>query len=166
MATKKEIIDDAYAEIGLAGYTFDLSAEEYSYALRRLDWMAAMWDSQGIRVGYNLPASARASDLGDDAGIPDWALQGFVTNLAVTRLASMKGKTVPPQLAQVADDSYQALLTGSFEIPQMQMPRHMPIGTGNRRNTKNQQFFAPVDRITTTDDDLLQPTGNPWPDSN
>ena len=44
----------------------------------------------------------------------------------------------------------------------MQMPRHMPIGTGNRRNVKNQNFFAPTDRISTRLDDLLEPTGYPW----
>lgn len=165
MATKLELINGAYAEIGLSGYVFDLTAEELDMALGRLDRMAATWDAKGIRLGYNLPPSHDDSSTDDEAGIPDWAEDAFIANLAL-RLAPTKGKTVSAETKVAARDAYKALLIGNYEIPQMQMPRHMPIGSGNRRNTKNQQFFAPVDRVTTTHDELLQPSSNPWPDSN
>ncbi|MEZ7524011.1 packaged DNA stabilization gp4 family protein [Burkholderia vietnamiensis] len=165
MATKRELVEAAYEEIGLAGYVFDLTDEERDTALRRLDRLASQWDAKGIRLGYNLPPSADASSLDDDAGIPDWAEQAFYTNLAL-RLAPTVGKQVSQDTRIAARDGYRTLLMGNYEIPQMQMPRHMPIGTGNRRNTKNQQFFAPVDRVTTTHDATLEPSGNPWPDSN
>lgn len=165
MATKLELIEGAYEELGLAGYVFDLEPEEITTALNRLDRQAAKWDAKGIRLGYNLPSCAEESSPNDEAGIPDWAEEPFITNLAL-RLAPTVGKQVSLDTRIAARDGYKALLMGDYSIPQMQMPRQMPIGTGNRRNTKNQQFFAPVDRVTTTHDALLEPSGNPWPDSN
>lgn len=165
MTTKSDLVDAIYEEIALAGYVFDLTDEERIAALRRIDRMAARWDAMGIRIGYNLPATPGAGNLNDDAGIPDWAEDAFITNGAL-RVAPTIGKQVSQDTRIAARQSYNALLLGNYEIPQMQMPRHMPIGMGNRRNTKNQQFFAPVDRITTTHDATLEPSGNPWPDSN
>lgn len=165
MATKLELINAAYGELGLAEYVFDITPEEQTTALNRLDRMMATWDSKGIRIGYNLPSSASDSSINDDAGIPDWAEEPLIANLAL-RLAPTVGKQVALDTRKVAREGYNALLIGNYEIPQMQMPRQMPMGTGNRRNVKNQTFFAPVDRVTTTHDALLQPSGNPWPDSN
>lgn len=163
MITKGELVAAAYEEIALAGYVFDLTSEERDTALKRLERMAAAWDARGIRIGYNL-AGSQAS-LNDAAGIPDWAEEAFYTNLA-KRIAPTLGKQLSAETMRAAADGYRTLLIGNYEIPQMQMPRHMPIGLGNRRNTKNQQFFAPVDRVTTTNDAPLEPSGNPWPDSN
>lgn len=163
MATKLELIHGAYAELGLADYVFDLSPEEIDTGLHRLDRMMATWYAKGIRIGYNLPPDASSSSTNDDACIPDWAEDPAITNLAL-RIAPTIGKQVSPDTRIAARQGYNALLIGNYEIPQMQYPRHMPIGTGNRRNVKNQTFFAPVDRVTTTHDALLEPTGNPYPD--
>lgn len=165
MATKRELVEGAYEELGLAEYVFDLSDEELDTGLRRLDRMMTKWDARGIRLGYNTPPSADDSSLNDDAGIPDWAEEAVQTNLAL-RLAPTLGKVVSNDTKIAARDGYRTLLMGDYQIPQMQMPRHMPIGSGNRRNVKNQTFFAPVDRVTTTHDALLDPSGSPWPDSN
>jgi hypothetical protein len=159
MTTKLELIEDAYAEIGLANYVFDLQPEELTAALNRLDRMAAGFDARGIRLGYNLPSSAGASSTNDIAGIPDWAEDAFITNLAL-RLAPSKGKQVSPDLRTAARAGYKTLLMGDYSIPKMQMPRTMPIGSGNRRATKNQQFYTPVNRVTTTHDALLEPDGS------
>ncbi|KVD81922.1 hypothetical protein WS62_23485 [Burkholderia sp. ABCPW 14] len=163
MTTKGDLVEAAYEEIALAGYVFDLSPEERNTALLRLERMAASFDARGIRIGYNL--AGKSASLNDDAGIPDWAEEPFYTNLA-KRLAPTLGKQLSMETMRAAAAGYRTLLLGNYEIPQMQMPRHMPIGLGNRRNTKNQQFFAPVDRVTTTNDATLEPSGNPWPDSN
>ncbi|UWX75369.1 packaged DNA stabilization gp4 family protein [Burkholderia gladioli] len=164
MATKLELVEAAYGEIALAGYVFDLTPEEKQTALMRLERMAAFFDAKGIRIGYNL--LGRSADLNDDAGIPMWAEQPFYTILA-RRLASTIGKQLHPETISASEDGWRTLcMVTSQEIPQMQMPRHMPIGTGNRRNVKNQTFFAPVDRLQTTGDAFLEPSGDPWPDSN
>lgn len=164
MTTKGDLVNAAYEEIALAGYVFDLTPEERNGALMRLERMASGWDARGIRLGYNLAGSL--ATLNDVVGIPDWAEEAFYTNLA-RRVATPLGKQLHVDTIRAAADGYRTLcLVSQQSIPQMQMPRHMPIGLGNRRNTKSQQFFAPVDRVTTTTDALLEPSGDTWPDSN
>ncbi|MGF6643118.1 packaged DNA stabilization gp4 family protein [Paraburkholderia sp. GAS82] len=163
MTKKLELIHAAYAELGLAEYVFDLQPEELTTGLHRLDRMAAEWDALGIRIGYNLPASVRESNANDEACIPDWAEDPFITNLAL-RIAPTIPKQVSIDTRIAARAGYNILLIGNYEIPQMQYPRQMPIGTGNRRNVKNQTYFAPVERVTTTHDAILEPSGNPFPD--
>jgi hypothetical protein len=163
--TKKlELIHAAYAELGLANYVFDLQPEEITTALHRLDRMMAQLDAMGVRIGYNLPPSASASSSNDEACIPDWAEDPVITNLAL-RIAPTIPKAVAPDTRIAAKNGWNALLVGNYEIPEMQYPRHLPIGTGNRRNVKTQTFFAPVERTTTTHDAILEPSGNPFPDS-
>ncbi|WP_175770566.1 packaged DNA stabilization gp4 family protein [Burkholderia anthina] len=157
MSTKKHLVESAYAEIALAGYVFDLQPEELETGLRRLDWLGAEWDALGIRVGYNI-ADHDGSSLNDESGVPDWAENAYITNLAL-RLAPTLGKQVSPDTRIAAREGKRALLIGNYEIPQMQMPRHMSIGTGNRRNTKTQVFFATKQRLTTTHDAELEPGG-------
>ena len=91
--TKLDLIGAAFEEIGLAGYEFDLTADEQSSALRRMDALAALWDSLGIRVGYALPSTPGGSDINDQSGVTDNAYQAFYTNLAL-RLAPPFGKVV------------------------------------------------------------------------
>lgn len=150
MSTKQELVEDAYEELGLAGYVFDLEPEELATGLRRCDRLGAEWDAMGIRIGYNI-GGRDTSDLTDESGVPDWAENAFVTNLAVS-LASTIGKQPAPSTILAARRGLRALMLGNYEIPQMQMPRQMPIGTGNRRNTKTQVFFATKERVTTTHD--------------
>lgn len=165
MTTKGDLVNAAYEEIGLAGYVFDMQPEEIQTGVRRLERFMMMLDGRGIRLGYSAAASARDASANDESGIPDWAEDAIIPLFAL-RLAPTLGKQVHPDTQIAARRGLNTLLVGTYTIPQMQMPRHMPIGLGNRRNTKNQQFFAPVDRITTRYDDLLEPAGSPWPDSN
>lgn len=159
MTTKGDLVAAAYEEIALAGYVFDLTPEEQQGALMRLERMAAALDAKGVRIGYNLAGTS--AQLTDQVGIPDWAEEAFYTNLA-KRLSVTLGKQLLPETLAAAKDGMETLLLGSMHIPQMQQPRLMPIGTGNRHNVKNQQFFAPVDRLTTRQDDVLEPSGDPW----
>lgn len=161
MTTKGDLVNAAYEEIGLAGYVFDMQPEEIQTGVRRLERFMLMLDGRGIRLGYNAAASASAATANDDAGIPDWT-EDYIIPLFALRLAPTLGKQINPDTRLAARRGLNALLVGTYTIPTMQMPRHMPIGSGNRRNTKNQQFFAPVDRITTRYDDLLEPSGDPW----
>src|SRR5205823_3620714 len=76
MATKRALILSALGEIGLADYLFDASPEDLQDALDRLNRMAAQWDGQGIRVGFNL-----GGGLDDESGVPDSCEEAFYTNL-------------------------------------------------------------------------------------
>lgn len=165
MTTKYDLVVAAYENLGLAEYVFDLQPEEIASGVKRLDRMMADFDARGIRLGYPIAAIAAAPSPTQVISIPDWAEDPVSLQLSL-RIAPTIPKQVSMDVKKSAREGYRTLLMADYEIPQMQMPRHMPIGLGNRRNTKNQQFFAPVDRVTTVNDALLEPSGDPWPDSN
>ncbi len=151
MATKREIVELAFEELGMGVYNFDPSPDEYQAALRRLDRLAAQWDGIGIRVGYYLPATPADSDLDQNAGIPDTAVMAFASNLAIN-MASTIGKTVQPGTFKTAKDGYNALLIARGAPPQVQYQSTMPIGQGNKPLASDRQYFVPEDRLSTGDD--------------
>lgn len=81
--TKRDIIGQAFDEIGLAGYVFDLQPQQIESALRRLDAMMATWNGKGVRLGYPLPTSAGDSDVDQEINVPDVAIEAMTLNLAV-----------------------------------------------------------------------------------
>lgn len=75
--TKRQLITQAFEEIGLAAYVFDLTPEQLQSALRRMDAMVAGWNSNGVRIGYPLPSSPDSSNIDADSGVPDFATRPF-----------------------------------------------------------------------------------------
>lgn len=129
MTTKRQLIEAAHVEIGLADYVFDIPAEQLQIALRRLDAMMAEWNGMGLRLGYALPSSYTAGDLDAESGIPDRAWEAVVANLAM-RLAPSFGKQVMPETKSAADRSLNMLL-GKVLPPEQQLGR-IPAGAGNK----------------------------------
>lgn len=142
--TKEQLIDEAFAELRLAGYTFDIEPEEKLTALRRMDTMMATWEAKGIRVGYPLPSSPDDSNLSDDSGLPDAAVEAVFLNLA-KRLAPGFGKQLSVGTLQAARDGYDTLLWAAARPPQQQLPSTLARGAGNRpwRNAVSPFFLAP-----------------------
>ena len=92
--TKRDIIRQAYSEIGKADYEFDLNPEDLQSALRQLDAMMAVWSgTQGIRIGYS--GGDGRGELDVNAEVPMWAVEALYYNLAL-RLAPSFGKTPSP----------------------------------------------------------------------
>ena len=79
--TKRQFVTQAFEEIGLASYVFDLTPEQLQSALRRLDTMIAAWNALGIRLGYPLPSSPQDSDLDEPTLVPDWANEAIITSI-------------------------------------------------------------------------------------
>lgn len=129
--TKKQLISEAYGELSLQGYEFDISPEEQLTALRRLDTMMATWDAKGIRLGYSFPSSPDDSDPDSDSGIPDTAVETVYLNLA-KRLAPGLGKTLSPETKRAAEEGYSALIAAAAMPRQQQLPNTLPRGAGNR----------------------------------
>lgn len=156
--TKLDIVRQAFDMIGLASYTYDLQSEQMESALRQLDAMVANWNLKGIRLGYPLPASVSTSDINDDTNVSDMALEALYQNLAL-RIASSIGKQVMPELKQYAFLAYQNLLSMSAKQPyEMQMPRTMPRGSGNKpwRYEGDEFVDGPVDPLLAGDDDIIE----------
>ena len=144
--TKKQLIDEAFGELALQGYEFDISAEEQQTALRRLDTMMATWEAKGIRVGYAFPSSPDDSDIDADSGLPDAAIETTYLNLAI-RIAAGFGKQLPSDTRRNAREGYDALLWKAAQPIEQQQPSTMPRGAGNRiwRNSERPYFPAPDD---------------------
>ena len=155
--TKRELITQAYAEIGLASYTFDLSADQQEHALKRMNTMMASWNIKGIRLGYPIPTTATGDDLDDDSGLPDYALEPVYTNLAV-RLAAGLGKQVPQETALTAKDSFNTLMSLAAMPIEKDLPTTMPRGAGNKpwRNQDSQYISPPEQRILTGEDGEIE----------
>ena len=137
--TKRELISQAFEELGLAAYVFDLTPEQWLSALRRMDAMVGGWNANGVRIAYPLSTSPQTSDLDQDSGIPDYAFEALFLGLAV-RLAPSYGKTVSPQSAMFADMAYSNMANQvAIPTPERQLPHTMPRGAGTKpwRNFNN-----------------------------
>lgn len=130
--TKREIVTNAFEEVGLASYAFDLQPEQLQAGLRRLDNMMATWNSRGLRLGYPLADSPSGSDLDQDSNVTDEAIEAIVGNLAI-RLAPMLGKTPSPDTKATARSAYMALLSRRTETLEMVNDASaIPAGAGNK----------------------------------
>ena len=141
--TKRQFVEQAFEEIGLAAYVYDLTPEQLQSALYRLDSMLATWNSKGIRIGWALPSSPQSSDLGMDTLVTDIASEAIYTNLA-TRIAPSFGKVLSVDTIRNANLSYNALIAHAMTQPvQLQYPGTLPSGSGNKPWRGNTPFVAP-----------------------
>lgn len=155
--TKRDIINMAFEEIGLAAYVFDLQPQQLDGALRRLDVMMATWNGKGIRLGYPLPSSPGSSDLDQDIEVSDAALEAMALNLAV-RIAPGYGKTVSPDTKASAKNAYNQIIAQSAKPIEMQLDNmSIPSGAGNKgwRYDNDPFLRKPVDPLTAGPDSIL-----------
>ena len=71
--TKRQFVLQAFEEIGLASYVYDLTPEQLNSALFKLDAMMGTWNGKGIRIGYPTPGDPESSDLDAQTNVPDSA---------------------------------------------------------------------------------------------
>ena len=157
--TKRQIVDAAFAELALAGYVFDITPEEQLSAVGRLDMMMALWGKIGQRLGYAGTANPESSDPDQDSGLPDWAIEAAVLNLAV-RLAPGFGKSLSRATVGLANEAKNYVFAQCASIPQMQPMGNLPIGAGFKNRWRPAPFAnQPADRLTTGRDGLLELNG-------
>ncbi|MCA3151814.1 MAG: hypothetical protein ING77_11610 [Rhodocyclaceae bacterium] len=143
--TKRQIVEQAFEELALAGYVFDLTPEELQSGLRRLDTMMATWEGKGVRVGYPIPSNPDESDLDQSSGLPDKAVEAVYLNLAI-RLAASFGKVLGPDTKRSAREGYDTLLWAAAQPIEQQQPDTLARGAGNKPwRTNNQPFFPRPD---------------------
>lgn len=133
--TKRELIMQAFEEIGLAQYAYDINPEQLMSALRRLDAMVANWSAIGVTLGYPMPPRPNESNLDDDSGVPSAANEAVYLNLAL-RIAPVFGKVPSEQTKQFADIALKNLMAKLADpLPRTNLPEDMPVGAGYKRNT-------------------------------
>lgn len=129
--TKREIITQAFEELGLAAYAFDLKPEEMQSAMVKLDTMMADWTARGIVFDpvYPNPAGPTDGDLDDETNAPIDANAPMFNNLALL-LGPPFGKTPRPETMKMAASGF-SLLMGKVVVPAIQMTG-MIRGAGNK----------------------------------
>lgn len=129
--TKRQLIEQAFNEIGLAGYVFDLSPDQLQTAARQLDSMMLTWDAKGIRLGYPFALNPQNIDIDQDTFIPTAAYEAVYLNLGL-RIGPGFGKAVPAETRVNAKMAYDAILSIAAMPREQQMPGTMPAGAGNK----------------------------------
>jgi hypothetical protein len=154
--TKRQFVTQAFEEIGLAAYVFDLNPEQLQSGLRRLDSMMATWNAKGIRLGYPLPSSPQDSDLDEQTNVPDASNEAIYLNLAL-RIAPSFGKTPSVDTKATAKAAYDNLLSLAAMPMEMQLPGTLPVGAGNKPWNIDQPFVnPPVDPLLAGQDGEIQ----------
>jgi hypothetical protein len=114
MPTKRQVVVEAYEELGKASYEFDLNPDMLQSGLRRLDGMMAEWGgTMGVRVGYSGGAGEGSIDA--DTQVPDWAFRALYLNLALS-LAPTFGKTVAPETMRAAKAAIDAVMARTVPV--------------------------------------------------
>lgn len=146
--TKRDYILQAFEEIGLGSYAFDLTPDQWQAALRRLNGLMATWNAKGIRLGFPLPSAPNADDLDAEATVPDRAGEAIVLQLAI-RIAPSYGKTVSMETKVAAREAYNAMLAHYTQPIEMAFSGTLPTGAGNKPMNIDRPFFdQPVSPLT------------------
>lgn len=155
--TKRQFVTQAFEEIGLAAYVFDLTPEQMQSALRRLDSMMASWNAKGIRLGYPTPTDPQNSDLDEQTNVPDSSNEAVYLNLAI-RLAPGFGKTPSPETKSSAKAAYDTLMSLAAMPVEQQLPGTMPAGAGNKpwRVYDDPFLRKPVDPLLAGEDGTIE----------
>jgi hypothetical protein len=116
-----------------------------------MDAMLAQWSVRGLRIAYNAPGG-----LDDESGVPDWAVEAVVSNLAL-KVGAMVGKQPMPSMLATAATSYNTVAAVSMSVPERaRVNMAVPAGAGNRsEDAWNIYLPEPVEPITTGGDGPL-----------
>lgn len=138
--TKRQFVEAALEEIGLADYVFDLSPEQLQSAVRRMDSMLAAWNAIGIRIGYPLTSNPDDADLDAITGVPDSANEAIILNLAL-RLSPSYGKAIALPTSAAARMAYNTLMSRAAMPAEQQFPSTLPVGAGQKSWNIDWPFF-------------------------
>ena len=153
--SKRQYVEAAFEEIGMANYVFDLQPEQLESAMRRLDAMMAEWNAKGIRLGYPMPSSPQQSDLDEQTYVPDSANQAIITNLAM-RIAPGYGKQVMAGTMATAKSSYNTILSKATFPTEKQFPDTLPSGAGNKPWMYDVFLPGPEDQVLAGQDGPIE----------
>lgn len=149
--SKRQFINQAFEEIGLASYVFDIQPEQMQSAVNKLDSMMATWNGMGVRIAYPLISDPSTSDVDALTDVPDIANEAIYLNLAI-RLGPMYGKNINPATIFAAKKAFDVLLIRASFPSQMRM-NVLPAGAGYK---SRRRVF-----IETPHDELAAGTDSP-----
>lgn len=125
MATNSDYITRALKKIGVLAESESPSAEQGSDALVVMNDMFAVWESEGIDVGWKPSASTT-----DTIDFHPAVREAVVTNLAA-RLCTDYAREPSAVLATLAVRTYEKLLREAINAKVRGVPMwHIPLGEG------------------------------------
>lgn len=137
MTTIREVVQDAFEEIGVKTAEVSLTGDELQSGIRRCNDMLLEWDDIGIIVGYSEVLN------GDDViNVERNAIGAIKYNLAI-RLAPSFQKPVGIALAALASGTMEVLMASNTDISNIAYPDTLPLGSGNQcaNNDTDRRFF-------------------------
>ncbi len=142
MWTKRQIIDAAFAEIGLGMTSYDLRPEDVQDALVKMDSLIANWAGKGIVSGYVVTDDPAQISISGDSGIAANLIYPVIANLAVS-IAPMYGKQPSAQTLKAAREGYSTALN-TIPLPKKtQNVTVTPAGAGYRGNYNTARALSP-----------------------
>ena len=142
MTTMREIVQDAFEEIGAKTAEVALTSDELQSGIRRCNDMLLEWSDIGIIVGYN-----EVLNGDDDINVERNAVAAVKYNLAI-RLAPSYQKIVGSALAAIASGTMDVLLATNSDLSNIAYPDTLPLGSGNSCSDydTDQRFFPSNER--------------------
>lgn len=129
--TKRVLVEQAFEEIGLASFVYDIEPEQLQSAARKMDLMVGTWETKGIRIRYPFAADPDNIDLDTEVNAPSGALEALYLGLSL-RIAPGFGKVPSAETKKAARSAYKNLLLLKPKPQEMQLPDTMPSGAGNK----------------------------------
>ena len=130
MTTKRQIIELAFDQIGMGKYAYDLTPEDYSSGLMRLNGLIAEWGLGGMATGFPMTDDPLAGEIDDDSGLSAGVIRGVAASLAVD-LAPSYGKQVSPDTQRAAQQGRRAAIAANFDPGQRKLDNMaVPAGAG------------------------------------
>jgi hypothetical protein len=140
--TKRQLVENAFNEIGLAGYVYDLTPDQLQKAMQYIDGMMGMWMAKGISVNWPFNMSPDDADLDTEIELPLYAQLPIWLNGAV-HIAASFGKTLSNDTQKNARQHYNTLLALSNHPCERAYPDTLPKGAGNKPWRWNNDPFFP-----------------------
>lgn len=125
MTTAAQVIQDALAEIIVAGSESPIEAADSALAIRKMNEFMSGLELDCVDLGWTTITS-----VGDDITLHAGLIGALVANLAVL-MAPTYGATVPPELHARARDGYSLMLRHGMTICPTRPPCGLPVGAGN-----------------------------------
>lgn len=141
-ATKRQLVEQAFSEVALNGWEFDITADEKETALTRLDALMYELSGRGVSVAYAFPTQLGGGDLDDMLGCPDTVFFALAILLA-KRLCPTMGKTFSAESRVALREAERTLFVVGMTVPTVTYAPGTPIGSGNKP-WANRYPFVPI----------------------
>ena len=137
----REVVQDAFEEIGVKAAEVSLTGDELQSGIRRCNDMRLEWDDIGTITGYIELLN------GDDVLNIDRNAVGAVKYNLATRLAPSFQKPITIELATLARNTLDTLMASGTDLSNIAYPDTLPLGSGNRcADSDTDRRFFPVNK--------------------